>query len=57
MLEALIDRFIKQKHYQPSHANELLDLLQREYILGSITIVEYRNVYRELNERGASKPS
>lgn len=57
MLEKLIEKFIQIKHYKPTHANELLDLLQREYITGEVTYKEYRSIYRELNNRGAQKPS
>jgi hypothetical protein len=57
MLENLIHKFIQSKKDKPSNVNELLDFLQKEYVEGTISIAEYRNVYRELNERGAEKPS
>lgn len=57
MLQNLINNFIQCKKDKPSNVNELLDFLQKEYVEGAITIVEYRDVFRELNERGAVKPS
>jgi hypothetical protein len=57
LLEKLIRKFIECKKDNPSHVNELLDLLQSEYVNGFISIVEYRSIFRELNERGAEKPS
>ncbi|MCD8511788.1 MAG: YppF family protein [Bacillus sp. (in: Bacteria)] len=53
MLEDLIQKFIQLKKHKPNHANELLDLLKREYLQGQISITEYRETYRQLNERGA----
>lgn len=57
MLENLIHKFIQSKKDKPSNVNELLDFLQRVYVEGVISIVEYRDIFRELNERGAVKPS
>lgn len=53
MVEDLIQKFIQLKKQKPTHANQLLDLLKKEYLQGQITITEYRETYRQLNERGA----
>lgn len=55
-LEHLINRFIQVKNIQPSTADELLDFVQRSYIHGDLSIVQYRDLFRELNLRGANKP-
>jgi hypothetical protein len=56
-LEHLISEFIQVKNIQPSTANELLDFVQRRYIHGELSIVQYRNLFRELSARGAKKPN
>jgi hypothetical protein len=57
LLEDLIIKFILCRKYTPSNVNDLLDFLQKEYVHGEISIDEYRNLFRELNARGAVKPS
>jgi hypothetical protein len=56
-LDHLINQFIEVKDDAPTHVNELLDFLQRGYIQGDLSIVQYRDLYRQLNERGAEKPA
>ncbi|UTR10406.1 MULTISPECIES: YppF family protein [Evansella] len=56
MLQNLILKFIEVKKHNPNHVNELLDLLQSEYVRGLISFTEYREIYRELHELGAVKP-
>jgi hypothetical protein len=56
MLDTLIHNFIHCKKENPSNANELLDFLQKEYVHGAISIVDYRNIFRKLTIRGAVKP-
>nr|WP_281172657.1 YppF family protein [Aneurinibacillus terranovensis] len=55
-MEDLINVFIQVKKNQPLNSNELLDFSQQKYIGGEISIAEYRNLFRELNARGAKKP-
>ncbi|WCK53774.1 YppF family protein [Aneurinibacillus sp. Ricciae_BoGa-3] len=56
-MEHLINEFIQVKNIQPSNANDLLDFIQRRYIQGELSIVQYRNMFRELTARGAKKPN
>ncbi|GAB7387455.1 hypothetical protein BSNK01_12920 [Bacillaceae bacterium] len=55
-LEELIKRFVLVKQEKPSNVNELLDFIQCRYLRGELSIVEYRNLLRELSARGAEKP-
>lgn len=56
LLEDLIHRFEIVKKRNPLHANELLDYIQKSYIQGELSIVEYKNLFFELDKRGAKKP-
>ncbi|WP_047151778.1 YppF family protein [Aneurinibacillus tyrosinisolvens] len=55
-IESLISQFVQVKQDKPSNAHELLDFVQRSYINGELSIVQYRNLFRELTVRGAEKP-
>jgi hypothetical protein len=57
VVEELKQHFIQEKNYTPSHTNELLDYLQKCYICGEISIVEYKKLFSELNKQKAEKPS
>lgn len=57
VVEELVQHFIKEKNYTPSHTNELLDFLQKCYIYGELSIVEYKNLFSKLNKLDAEKPS
>lgn len=48
--------FAQTKDYTPEHVNELLDFTKKSYIQNEITILEYRNLVRELESQGASIP-
>ena len=48
--------FIEKKDYEPSTLDELLDFAVQTYIQGKITISEYRNLIRELEAAGATRP-
>jgi hypothetical protein len=48
--------FTQTKDYTPEHVNELLDFTKKSYIGNEITILEYRNLVRELELQGASIP-
>jgi hypothetical protein len=54
--ENLVKKFIKEKNNTPSHVNELLDYLSKCYISGELSIVEYKNLFSELNKNNAEKP-
>jgi hypothetical protein len=56
-VEKLIERFQLVKNRNPLHANELLDYIQKSYIFGELTIVEYKTLFYELHKAGAEKPS
>jgi hypothetical protein len=56
MLEGLIHRFKLAKKSNPSHANELLDYIQKCYLYGELSIVEYKKFFSELDKRNAEKP-
>lgn len=57
LVEGLINRFKLAKKRNPSHVNELLDYIQRCYIYGELSIVEYKKLFFELDKRNAEKPS
>jgi hypothetical protein len=56
MLESLIHRFKLVKKSNPSHVNELLDYIQKCYLSGELSIVEYKKFFSELDKRNAEKP-
>lgn len=56
IIQDLILRFKQLKKRNPLHANELLDYLQRSYINGELSIVEYKKLFCELDKRNAEKP-
>lgn len=57
LMEDLIQRFILEKKHNPLHDNDLLDYLQKSYILDQLTIVEYKKLFRELDKRDVEKPT
>ena len=57
MLEELKNRFEQVKKRHPKHVNELLDYLQKSYIYGELSIVEYKNLFFELDQLKAEKPN
>ncbi|WP_338448776.1 YppF family protein [Niallia oryzisoli] len=57
LLEGLIKRFKSEKKRNPSHVNELLDYVQKNYLSGELTIKEYKNLFFELDKQNAVKPS
>lgn len=56
MLEELKNHFEKVMNRNASHVNELLDHIQRRYIHGELSIVEYKQFYSELDKLNAQKP-
>ena len=56
MLEELTKRFEDIKKRDPLHVNELLDYLQKSYVFGELSIVEYKEIYRELDQLNTEKP-
>jgi hypothetical protein len=57
LIEDLIQHFTLAKKHNPLHANELLDYLQKCYIQGQLSIVEYKKLFFELDQRKAEKPT
>lgn len=57
LVEKLIHHFKMVKKRNPSHVNELLDYIQKCYIYGELSIVEYKKLFFELDKRNAEKPS
>ncbi|MCQ6280812.1 YppF family protein [Bacillus sp. EB600] len=57
LLENLIHRFELVKERNPLHANELLDYIQKSYIYGELSIVEYKKLFFELDKLKAEKPN
>lgn len=57
LLEEFVHHFTKVKNTAPSHANELLDYLQKCYLAEEVSIVDYKNIFFELTKLNAEKPS
>jgi hypothetical protein len=57
LVEELTEQFKNVKNCTPSHVNELLDYLQKRYISGELSIVEYKKIFSELHKLNAEKPS
>jgi hypothetical protein len=57
LFEELVQQFKNVKNYTPSHANELLDYLQKCYVTGELSIVDYKKLLCELEKHHAEKPS
>ncbi|HJV47164.1 MAG TPA: YppF family protein [Bacillota bacterium] len=55
-LEDIVKKFIEVKQNQPSHVDELLDFIQTRYMDDELCIVNYRNLFKELHDKGARKP-
>ncbi len=56
MIAELTKRYQQVKKCAPLHVNELLDYLQKSYVNGELSIIEYKNIYRELDRQNAEKP-
>ncbi|MBO9128203.1 YppF family protein [Bacillus sp. 165] len=48
--------FFGMKQYEPANINELLDFAGQIYLKGNICLSKYRNLIRELEATGATKP-
>lgn len=55
-LDDLIKKFIEMKQDHPSSVDELLDFTQTRYMHNELSIVNYRNLFKELTDQGAKKP-
>jgi len=49
-------KFSQLREYETEDVNELLDFAKRVYIQNEISIIEYRNLVRELESLGAEFP-
>jgi hypothetical protein len=56
LLENSIQRFEVEKNRKPSDVNEVLDYIQKCYIHGELSIVEYKKVFSQLDKLEAEKP-
>lgn len=54
-LQDFIHQFILLNKRAPLYATELLDHLQKMYAGEEISVVEYKNLFRELNKRRGQK--
>ena len=45
LVEGLIHHFKLVKQRSPLHVNELLDYIQKGYIYGELSIVEYKKLF------------
>lgn len=56
LIENLIHHYIQEKNHSPLHTNDLLDFVQKKYIQEELSIVEYKQLYFELDKLKAEKP-
>lgn len=56
MVKELHKQFELVKKRNPLHVNELLDFIQKCYIHGELSIVEYKKLFFELDKLEAKKP-
>ncbi|MFC4322698.1 YppF family protein [Litchfieldia salsa] len=56
LIQDLRNTFIAVKKYEPMDTNELLDFARQQYLFGHLTILQYRNVIKLLENEGARKP-
>ncbi|WP_075982093.1 YppF family protein [Bacillus massilinigeriensis] len=52
----LREKFLKRKNFEAESVNQLLDFAKKAYVLGDISIKEYRELTRELESLGAKVP-
>ena len=56
LVENLIIDYKAKKNCSPVHANDLLDFIQSQYISGELSILEYKQLFCELDKLDAEKP-
>ena len=56
MLQNSISKFENEKKRKPLNVNEILDFIQKCYLFGEISIVEYKKIFSELDKLQAEKP-
>lgn len=49
-------KFLQIRDYLTDDVNELLDFTKKEYVQNKISIIEYRDLVRELERLGAKFP-
>ncbi len=54
-LEEVMKRYVERKN-EPTNANGLLDYIQQLYVHERIQIQEYRALYKQVHDLGATKP-
>lgn len=55
LVEDLIRQFILMKKREPSHLDELIDYIQKGYICGELSTVEYKTLFLHLKSEKAKK--
>lgn len=55
LLQDFIHQFILMNKRAPLHTMELLDYLQKSYNCGELSASDYKNLFRELNQRGIER--
>lgn len=55
LLQDFIHQFILMNKRAPLHTMELLDYLQKSYTCGELSASDYKNLFRELNQRGVER--
>jgi hypothetical protein len=53
LIEDLIHQFILMKKREPSHLDELIHYIQRSYICGELSTVEYKALFLHLKKQKA----
>lgn len=55
-LQDLQIKFLNARKFEPSNSNELLDFAKHCYLCNQLSIKEYRDLVKQLEEAGASTP-
>ncbi|ASS91697.1 MAG: hypothetical protein C6W58_03075 [Bacillaceae bacterium] len=55
-VQTLRERFKMEKQYEAECANELLDFARRLYLYENISIKDFRNIVKTLEQQGAVTP-
>lgn len=50
LLEDIIQRFISEQNHNPLHVAELHNYIKKAYILGELSIVEYKKLLSEIDK-------
>jgi hypothetical protein len=56
VLEELRHKFVTCKSYEPVEQNELMDFARQLYLREELSIRQFRNLIRDLEQKGAVPP-